>query len=179
MEADSQSNFSLQKSIEILQRTPRILSDILENLSETWVSVNEGDNTWNPFDIVGHFIHGDQTDWVTRAKVILSDQEDKKFDSFDRFAQFENSKNKKLSELLTEFTTIREQKIKELEGLHISESDLKSIGNHPELGSVNLQQLIATWVVHDMSHLAHILRIMANQYRNEVGPWIDYLRILK
>lgn len=175
---DHNNNFSIKKSIEILEKTPRILTDILGNLSDSWIIADEGENTWSPFDIVGHFIHGDKTDWITRVKVILSDAEDKTFKPFDRFAQFDNSKNKTITDLLSEFSIIREQKIKEFKELQISNNDLKLAGNHPDLGSVNLQQLIATWVVHDLSHLAHIFRIMASQYKNNVGPWIEYLRIL-
>jgi hypothetical protein len=176
---DNSDNFSITKSIEILERTPKILSILLGNLSDSWVSKNEGGETWSPFDILGHFIHGDQTDWVERAKVILSSSEDKTFVPFDRFAQFDKSKGKTVQDLLNEFSSVRDEKIQELRGLNISDDSLKLLGNHPTLGKVNLQQLIATWVVHDLSHIAHILRNMANQYREEVGPWIEYLRILQ
>lgn len=172
------SNFSLEKSIELLSKTPNIIRDILQNLSDSWIFTNEGENTWNPFDIVGHFIHGDDADWIPRTKIILSENENKTFQNFDRFAQFEKSKNKTLNQLLDEFMELRSNKINELKHLGITDEKLDMIGVHPQLGEVTLRQLIATWVVHDLSHIAHVLRIMANQYKTEVGPWIEYLRIL-
>jgi hypothetical protein len=177
MDKDS-NNFNLDKSIEILERTPKLLSVLLRNLSDSWVTTNEEGESWSPFDILGHFIHGDQTDWVERAKIILSSRDDKTFEPFDRFGQFQKSKGKTVNDLLDEFTNLRAEKINELLSMNITGNSLPLKGMHPELGEVNLQQLIATWVVHDLSHLAHIVRTMANQYKDEVGPWIEYLRIL-
>ncbi|MHA2029341.1 MAG: DinB family protein [Candidatus Kariarchaeaceae archaeon] len=174
----TKNNFDIEKSIEILERTPRVLAELLGGLSDSWISVNEGGDSWSPFDIVGHYIHGEYTDWIPRAKIIMSEQQNKTFESFDRFAQIESSKNKSISELLDEFAKIRAMKINEFRDMNINNNSLKKVGMHPELGEVNLQQLLATWVVHDLSHLSHILRIIANQYKEEVGPWIKYLRIL-
>lgn len=171
--------FSLQKSIEILSKTPETLSTLLHDLSGEWLLNNEGENTWSPYDIVGHLIHGEKTDWIVRAKIILSDKEDKTFIPFDRFAQEQESKGKTIHELLAEFSKLRTQNIETLVKLQISENDLLKKGMHPELGEVNLKQLLSTWTVHDLGHIAQISRVMAKQYANEVGPWNAYLGILK
>lgn len=175
---NNDSNFSLEKSMEILEKTPLILMEALQNLSNSWIFSNEGRNTWSPYDVLGHFLHGDEVDWVPRIKIILSNDENKTFETFDRFAQFEKNKNKSMNQMLQEFKELRKIKIDELKKLNINNENLSLKGIHPELGEVTLQQLIATWVVHDLSHLAHILRIIANQYKSEVGPWIEYLKIL-
>ena len=172
------TNFSLEKSIELLGKTPKILRETLQNLSDSWIFSNEGEDTWSPFDIVGHLIYADETDWIPRVKIILSNAENKTFETFDRFAQFEKNKNKSLDQLLEEFKEIRKVKLNELVKMGITNDKLSLKGKHPELGEVTLQQLIATWTVHDLSHIAHILRIIAKQYKSEVGPWVEYLKIL-
>ncbi|MEM6686080.1 MAG: DinB family protein [Bacteroidota bacterium] len=171
--------FSIEKSVEILQQTPETLKTMLSNVSQDWLYNNEGENTWSPYDIVGHLIHGEKTDWMVRAKIILSEEKDKTFVPFDRFAQANDSKGKTIHDLLNEFKTLRTQNLNELATLQISENDLSKKGMHPALGEVNLQQLLATWTVHDLGHIAQIARVMATQYRNEVGPWKAYLGILK
>lgn len=173
------TNFSLVKSIEILERTPNVLSQLLNGLSSDWTSVNEGGETWSAYDVVGHLIHGDQTDWMVRIELILSEKEDKRFVPFDRFAQFENSKGKSLNQLLDEFKLIRNSNLEKLKGLNITEIDLTKKGIHPTFGEVTLSQLISTWVVHDLDHLSQISRVMAKQYKAEVGPWIEFLKILR
>ncbi|QNL20489.1 DinB family protein [Hyphobacterium sp. CCMP332] len=170
--------FSLKKSIEILQNTPQTLKSYLSGLSEDWIRNNEGPDTWSPYDILGHLIHGEKTDWMDRVKIILKDSGNKKFTPFDRFAQFKENQNRTLSELLSEFKHLRENNIKELKSLNITEFQLKIKGIHPDFGSVTLAELIATWVAHDLGHIAQISRVMAKQYKNEVGPWVKYLRIL-
>ena len=171
--------FSIEKSIEILRQTPETLTTMLSDLSQDWLHNNEGKHTWSPYDIVGHLIHGEKTDWIVRAKIILSDKEDKTFVPFDRFAQANDSKGKTIHDLLEEFKTLRAQNLDELAKLQISENDLSKKGMHPELGEATLQQLLATWTVHDLGHIAQIARVMAKQYSNEVGPWSAYLGILK
>ena len=171
--------FSLQLSTEILQQTPSTLQSLLSGLSNEWIFGNEGNNTWNPFDVVGHLIHGERTDWIPRIKIILEFGETKPFEPFDRFAQLEASKGKSLSELLETFATLRKQNLQTLKDLHLTEKELNLKGTHPELGTVTLQQLIATWVVHDLDHLAQTTRVMAKQYSEEVGVWKNYLSILK
>jgi hypothetical protein len=171
--------FNLSKSIEVLSKTPATLNTMLHGLSDEWLYNNEGENTWSPYDIIGHLVHGEKTDWVVRAKIILSSAANKTFESFDRFAQINDSKGKSIQELLEEFSRLRSQNLQELETLHITESDFIKKGIHPELGEVSLQHLLATWTVHDLGHIAQIARVMAKQYATEVGPWQSYLGILK
>ncbi len=172
-------DFNLSKSLEILQRTPDALFAIVQGISSDWTSTNEGGDTWSVYDIIGHLIHGEKTDWIQRIEIILSDSKDKTFEPFDRFAQFEESKDKTLPALFAEFKILREKNIKTLQSFHLTKNDFSKKGNHPALGEVTLAQLIATWTVHDLNHLAQIARVMAKQYKNETGPWIEYLSILK
>ena len=171
--------FNLIQGISILERTPATLRSLLEGLSEDWTHQNEGGESWSPYDIIGHLIHGELTDWVVRTEIILSDKADKTFETFDRFAQFENSKGKSLSQLLDEFGYLRDENIKKLKGMNISEDNLKLEGNHPQLGLITLKQLLATWVAHDLGHIYQISRVMAKQYKSEVGPWTQFLRVLQ
>ncbi len=170
--------FDLNNSIEILERTPIILESYLSGLSNNWVKNNEGKNTWSPYDIIGHLIFGEKTDWIIRAKTILSQSENKIFEPFDRFAQLKENKNSSISELITEFKDLRKSNLKELKSLNVTNKDYELKGIHPELGEVSLEQLISTWVVHDLGHISQISRVMANQYKSNVGPWKTYLGIL-
>jgi uncharacterized damage-inducible protein DinB len=140
---------------------------------------NEGGETWNPYDIIGHFIHCEKTDWLSRMEIILSEKPDKTFEPFDRFAHFEISKGKSLDQLLEEFALLRQKSIEFLTSKQLTENELVSKGIHPAFGEVTLSQLLSTWVVHDLNHLAQIARVMAFQYKSEVGPWNAYLGILK
>jgi uncharacterized damage-inducible protein DinB len=170
--------FDLKKSVEILSRTPRVLEVSLAGLSDEWIHANEGDNTWSPYDIVGHLIHGEKTDWIPRVQIILSDRADKTFETFDRKAQFEDSKGKSLRQLLDEFKSLRRKGIEILESKPLTVQDLLKTGVHPAFGNVSLAQLLSTWTAHDLGHLAQIARVMARQYKYEVGPWIEYLPVL-
>ncbi|WP_347924275.1 DinB family protein [Pontimicrobium sp. SW4] len=170
--------YSIDKALEILERTPKILKSYLENLSDEWIFCNEGDETWSAFDIVGHLIHGEKTDWIPRLKIVLNDSENKTFEPYDRFAQFEESKGKSARQLLEEFSNLRQQNIKFLKSINISEADFNEKAFHPSLGEVTLKNLLATWVTHDLGHIAQISRVMAKQYKDEVGPWIEYISIL-
>lgn len=171
-------NFNIDKALEILERTPEVLRVYLENLSSAWTTCNEGEETWSAFDVVGHLIHGEKTDWTERLQLIMSNGEIKIFTPFDRFAQFEESKGKTLSELLDEFKKLRAQNITLLKSFNIQESDFERRAIHPELGEVTLRNLLATWVTHDLGHIAQIARVMAKQYKDEVGPWTQYISIL-
>lgn len=171
--------FTLEKSLEILERTPDILNTMLYDISADWTSKNEGDGTWSVYDVVGHLIHGEKTDWIQRADLILSEKPDKTFEPFDRFAQFEESKGKTLTQLLDEFRRLRKKNIEHLQSKHLTDKNLETKGIHPVFGEVTLSQLLSTWVVHDLNHIAQISRVMAKQYKEEVGPWIKYLRILQ
>ncbi len=170
--------FDLQKSITILERTPETLTAMLQGIPKEWTHTNEGENTWSPYDVVGHLIVGEKTDWLVRTKIILSASENKRFVPFDRFAQLQEEQDTPISELLTEFTTLRNKNLKELTALQITDQDLMRTGIHPELGEVTLSQLLATWTAHDLGHIAQISRVMAKQYTNEVGPWKAYLTII-
>jgi uncharacterized damage-inducible protein DinB len=172
-------NFTVEKSIEILERTPTVLETMLQNISADWTENNEGGETWRVFDVLGHLVHGEKTDWMARLEIILSDAPDKTFESFDRFAQFEESKGKTLSQLLDEFKRLRQKNIEVLRSKNLTGKNLEETGVHPIFGKVTLAQLLATWTVHDLDHIAQVSRIMAKQYKEAVGPWIEYLKVLK
>lgn len=171
--------YNIKDAISILGRTPELLRTMLEGLPEEWLNNNEGEDTWSPYDVVGHLVHGERTDWIGRMNIILSDAEDKAFKPFDRFAQFEDSKGKTITMLLDKFAELREQNLNTLQEKGIREEDFARTGIHPAFGEVKLSQLLATWVVHDLSHIAQISRVMAKQYKEVVGPWQEYLSILK
>ncbi len=170
--------FNLTQSIEILERTPVVLENLLGNLSSDWILNNEGPETWSPYDVLGHLIHGEHTDWPARINKVLDPNLDSHFDPFDRFAQFNESQGKSVLQLLDEFALLREQNLTSVKQLKISESDLLKTGIHPSFGEVTLKQLLATWVTHDLGHLGQIVRVMAKQYTDEVGPWKQYMGIL-
>lgn len=171
--------FSIEKSIEILERTPLVIEDLLGGISEEWVKNNEGPQTWSPYDIVGHLIHGEKTDWIPRMEIILSDKKDKTFDPFDRFAQFKISQGQSIVQLLDEFKKLRKQNIEHLRGKKLKEQELEKKGNHPDFGEVTLKQLLAAWVAHDLNHIVQISRVMAKQYKTEIGPWKDFMGVMK
>jgi hypothetical protein len=170
--------FDLDDAMAVLSRTPAVMKAMLNSLPRTWLENNEGPDTWSPYDVVGHLIHGERTDWIQRAKIILDHGEARPFDPFDRFAQFEESKGKTLEELLDEFATSRERNLATLRELNINATQLGKTGQHPALGRVTLKELMATWVTHDLDHIAQIARTMAKQYASEVGPWQAYISIL-
>jgi hypothetical protein len=171
--------FSINKSIEILERTPGVLVQLTNNLSADWTMNNEGGESWSVFDVIGHLIHGEKTDWMTRIEIILSKGPNKEFKTFDRFAQLEESKGKSLEQLLNEFKSARELNLKKLKGFNLTEIDYINTGIHPKFGAVTLSQLIAAWTVHDLDHLSQISRVMAKQYKESSGPWLEYMKILR
>lgn len=170
--------FNLQKAIEVLTRTPEVLATLLHELSDEWIHQNEGEATWSPFDVMGHLIHGEKADWIARMEIILSDGTNKTFVPFDRFAQFEESKGKNIAQLIAEFKDLRKQNLVILQSKTIDALALTKKGIHPVFGEVTLKNLLATWVAHDLGHIAQITRVMAKQYKDEVGPWEEYLPIL-
>jgi len=170
--------YSIDNALEILERTPDTLIHLLSNLSDAWIYSNEGEETWSPYDILGHLIHGEKTDWVTRLEIVLNDGGNKTFHPFDRFAQFEDSKGKTMTQLLDEFKSRRAKNLAHLRSLHISKDQYELKAMHPSLGEVTLKQLMSTWVAHDLGHIAQITRVMAKQYKDQVGPWLEYLSIL-
>jgi len=172
-------NFELAQAIEILQRTPATLNSLLRDLPEPWLVQNEGPETWSPYDVIGHLIHGEETDWMARAKIILEHGETRAFEAFDRVAMFEESTGKSMVELLDTFAQLRADNVRELQSLNLTSDLLDKRGRHPELGVVTLRQLLSTWVVHDLGHIRQIVRVMSKQYREAVGPWKAYLSILE
>lgn len=170
--------FVMEEATAILARTPLALDALLRGLSEEWVGANEGVDTWSPFDVIGHLIHGERTDWLPRARIILERGDTRAFDAFDRFAQLRASQDRTLPDLLDEFAALRATNLRALESLALTEADLDRRGLHPELGPVTMRQLLATWVAHDLDHVVQISRVLARQYSDEVGPWRAYLRII-
>ncbi len=172
------NSFAIEDAIAILERTPASLRAMLEGLSEPWIRATEGGDTWSPFDVIGHLIQGERADWMVRARHILSGDA-RPFQSFDRTAQFAGSRGRSLRELLSTFAELRRENLDALRGMRLTDEDLVRTGLHPELGQVTLAQLLATWVVHDLDHIAQVVRTMARVYRSATGPWIAYLSILK
>jgi hypothetical protein len=170
--------FDLEKGVAVLERTPRALRVMLDGLAPEWTDATEGPETWSPYVIVGHLIHGERTDWIPRARIILSQGASRRFTTFDRFAQLRESQGKSLAELLDEFARLRAGNLATLGGWRLTEAQLDLDGEHPEFGAVTLRQLLATWVAHDLGHVAQMGRVMAKQYREAVGPWRAYLPIL-
>lgn len=178
MEAMKHDGFKLEDALAVLERTPACMSALLAGLPETWVSATEGEGTWSPYDVMGHLIHGEHTDWMPRARHIVSG-ESRPFEKFDRTAQFTESRGKSIGELLATFAELRRENVAALAGMKLTEEDFARKGMHPELGEVTLGQLLATWVVHDLDHVAQVARVMAKTYADAVGPWQAYLSILR
>ncbi len=170
--------FYLTHALEVLERTPATFRALLGGLSEAWTAPNEGPETFSAFDNVGHLIHGERTDWIARARIILAQGPDRRFEPYDRFAQKRESQGKSLTELLDEFARLRAENLATLRGWRLGERELALQGEHPEFGPVTLRQLLATWVAHDLGHIAQTARVLAKQYREEVGPWRAYLPVL-
>ena len=170
--------FELGAATEVLARTPATLRALLGGLPSGWTDATEGPETWSPFDVVGHLIHGERTDWIPRARIILAQGAARTFAPFDRFAQGEESRGKKLAELLETFEQLRVGNLATLRGWKLTPAQLELTGEHPAFGTVTLRQLLATWVAHDLGHIAQVTRVMAKQYRDEVGPWREYLPVL-
>lgn len=171
-------DFQLEEGIAILERTPDVFRALLDGLSGNWTTPNEGPATFSAFDNVGHLIHGERTDWVPRARIILAQGGNRCFEPYDRFAQARESQGKSLSVLLDEFAQLRQENVATLRSWHLSEGQLALEGVHPEFGAVTLRQLLSTWVAHDLGHIAQTTRVMAKQYREAVGPWRAYLPVL-
>lgn len=171
-------HFELNTGIAVLERTPATIRSMLAGLPAAWTDGTEGPDTWSPYDIVGHLIHGERADWIPRARIILAQGTDRRFTPFDRFAQFRESEGKSLAELLDELARLRAENLTTLTGWHLTDAQLGLEGVHPEFGAVTLRQLLATWVAHDLGHIAQTARVMAKQYRAAVGPWRAYLPVM-
>lgn len=171
--------YQLDQAIEVLERTPKVMQTLLSGISKEWSSQNEGPDTWSPYDVVGHLVHGEKTDWMPRLEIVLGTSERTTFEPYDRFAQFEMSKGKSLVTLLSEFETLRKENLNTLRSKNLSEKDLTRTAIHPSLGTITLKNMLAAWVVHDLGHIAQVSRVMAKQYKEEIGPWTKYLTIVK
>lgn len=166
-------------AIELLERTPGTLNSLLRGVSDGWTRSTEGPETWSAFDVVGHLIHGERTDWMPRMRIVLEEGERRTFEPFDRFAQFQTSQGKTLEQLLDEFAALRAENVAALKALNLSPEQFELKGKHPTLGTVTLRNLLATWVVHDLNHIGQIVRVMAKQYAGEGGPFAAFLSILQ
>ena len=178
MTGRTRRSFAVEEAAAILARTPGALDALLRGLPDGWITSNEGGDTWSPFDVIGHLIHGERTDWMPRVRIILEHGERRPFEKFDRFAQFAASEGRGLGSLLDEFAMLRHENLRQLSALALTDADLAKRGRHPELGVVTLRQLLATWVAHDLDHVVQISRVLARQYSDEVGPWRAFLRII-
>ena len=170
---------NLQHTVFVLSRTPVVVNALLRDAPEPWTQRNEGENTWNPFEVIAHLINGERTDWSPRARMILQSGENQTFEPFDRWGYLHESQSKSLGQLLDEFSRLRSDNLDQLRGMNLCPEQLELRGRHPALGSVTLSQLLATWASHDLTHLHQISRIMAHQYREAVGPWSKYLGVLQ
>jgi hypothetical protein len=170
--------FTIDKAVEILRQTPYTLERMLGDLSDDWAASSGDRENWGPYDVIGHLIHGEETDWIARAEIILAQGEHRTFSPYDRLAQFEKSKGKPLADLITEFAHLRSANLEKLIRWQLTPKQLQLKGIHPALGEVTLSQLLATWVVHDLNHIRQVVTYMAMKYTDEVGPWEAYLSIL-
>ncbi len=178
MAAGSIVTFDLGDGIAVLERTPHTLRAMLAGLPDAWTAGTEGPDTWSPYDIVGHLIHGERTDWIPRGRIILAQGLDRRFAPFDRFAMLRERGDQPIGELLDEFARLRTENLATLTQWRLTDAQLALEGEHPDLGRVTLRQLLATWVAHDLGHLAQTARVMAKQYREAVGPWRQYLPVM-
>jgi hypothetical protein len=176
--AGPQSTFALADAVAVLTRTPTTLDALLRGLPAWWTSANEGPNTWSAFDVVGHLVHGEETDWIPRVQTILEHGESRPFGKFNREAQFEASRPATLDARIEQFAALRRENLRVLAELRLSEADLDRTGTHPAFGVVTMRQLLATWVAHDLDHLVQIARVLGRQYGTDVGPWRAYLRVI-
>ncbi|HEY8258670.1 MAG TPA: DinB family protein [Gemmatimonadales bacterium] len=171
-------DFDLNASVHLLRRTPATLTALLTHIDEPWARGREGPDTFSPFDVVGHLIDGEETDWLPRARIILSRVPDPRFEPYDRFRHMARNTGRSLESLLEEFARLRASNLEQLMSWRLTDSELDLHGRHPVYGTVTLRQLIAGWVVHDLGHVAQVARVMAKQYKEAVGPWLPVLPVL-
>jgi hypothetical protein len=171
-------DFDLTTGIQVLERTPGALRALLDGLSPEWYDANEGPDTWSPYVVVGHLIHGERTDWIPRAEIILAQGANRRFAPYDRFAQYTESQGKSLRQLLDEFAALRAANMRTLVGWTLTDDQLALTGEHPAFGSVTLRQLLAAWVTHDLGHIVQVARVMGKQYKAAIGPWREYLTVV-
>lgn len=178
LDATPGAAFDLARATEVLTRTPATLRAMLSGLSPEWLHATEGPETWSPYIVVGHLVSAERTIWMPRARCILEQGENRRFPPFDRFAQVHDDKNKSIDDLLAEFAALRAESLRTVAGWQLGDEQLALQGEHPAFGTVSLRQLLSTWMVHDLGHIAQIVRVMAKHYRDAVGPWREYLSLL-
>jgi hypothetical protein len=171
-------NFDLSQSRALLERTPGVLRQLLEGLPDSWTRDDEGRDSWSPHEVVAHLINGERTDWIPRARLILSREPDVTFVPFDREGFFEEGRSTPLPELISLFARLRDENLEILDGWSLGDAELELTARHPGLGMVTMRQLLASWVVHDLGHIVQISRTMARRYTKDVGPWTEYLTVL-
>ena len=171
-------DFDLDSSTDVLARTPATLGALLADLPEPWTRGREGPDTFSPFDVVGHLIDGEETDWIPRTRIILARGPDPRFEPYDRFRHRKRNAGRSLGELLEEFARLRAANLDLLHSWNLTDAELELPGIHPTFGPVTLRQLLAAWVVHDLGHVAQVTRVMAKQYRDAVGPWVPFMPVL-
>lgn len=176
--SDRRMDFAIDEALQILERTPAVLRECLDGLSESWVEHNEGGDTFSPRDVLGHLIHGEKTDWIPRLRQIMEGRGDRPFEPFDRFAMRKEASQPSVSEMLEEFASLRNENLNTMRAMNLSAADMERTGVHPDIGVVTVRQLLATWTAHDLAHLAQIARTMAKQYADAVGPWRGHLRVM-
>ena len=176
--AELAMNFDLARAIDLLRRTPAALQSLLQGIDRTWSDAREGPDTFSPFDVVGHLIDGEETDWIPRARIVLSREPGARFEPYDRFRHRERNRGRTLESLLDEFAQLRAANLELLQSWRLTEAELQLTAEHPSLGRVTLKQLLAAWVAHDLGHIAQVSRVMAKQYADDVGPWVPFLPIL-
>ncbi|WP_408006410.1 DinB family protein [Pseudalkalibacillus sp. A8] len=172
-------NFDMKEAIEVLERTPQTFEQFLSGLSDGWLKCNEGENTWNATEVIEHLIEAEKYNWMPRIEIILQEGGSKPFPPFDRFSHLKGSNERSIEQKLLIFKKIRNENLAKLKSLIDPEQHLELTGSHPEFGVVKLRELLSTWVVHDLTHISQIVRVLAERYREDVGPWKEYLRILK
>lgn len=170
--------FNLHDSIAVLSRTPGVVDGWLRGLPVAWIRAQDGPGTWSAYDVVGHLVHGEKTDWIPRARIILEHGDTRAFEPFDRFAQLQRA-DESLDQRLDDFATLRRASLEALSGMELTSADLQRRGRHPELGEVTLGQLLAAWTAHDLNHIAQIAGVMARGYRDQVGVWRQYLGVMR
>lgn len=170
-------SFELEHGVQLLERTPAVLRALLAGLADEWTTTNEGGESWSPLNVVGHLIDGERTDWIPRARIIIG-REPRAFEPFNRFTHLTATRGQSLADLLNTFTELRTASLRLLREWNITDPMLELTGTHPALGQVTLRELLATWVVHDLGHIGQVVRVMAKQYDQEVGPWKEYLPVL-
>jgi hypothetical protein len=171
-------DFDITQGIAVLERTPGTLHAMLHDLGTSWIDATEGPETWSPYVIIGHLVHAERANWIPRARSILSQSTSRRLPPYDRLAHFQESRGQSLTGLLHEFERLRAENLATLAAWRLTDTELALAGEHPEFGTVTLRQLLATWVVHDLGHIAQTARVMAKQYRDAIGPWRAYLPIV-